>query len=62
MGTGGESQVSRPLRPSRPGETPPTTVRLDLRAKAELARLAKAHGVSQAEVVRRLVLGLPLGG
>ena len=54
--------MSRSLRPSRPGDTPPTTVRLDLASKLELARLAKAHGISRAEVVRRLVLGLALTG
>ena len=52
--------MSRSLRPSRPGDTPPTTVRLDIASKLELARLAKAHGLSRAEVVRRLVLGLAL--
>jgi antitoxin component of RelBE/YafQ-DinJ toxin-antitoxin module len=47
-------------RALRPGGTPPTTIRLDADSRAELERLADTFGLSMAEVVRRLLLGIAM--
>lgn len=52
------ARTQRSLAPS--GRAPRLTIPMSADVRARLEQLALKHGLSQAEVVRRLVLGQPL--
>ena len=52
------ARTRRALAPT--GRAPRFTLPLSADVRARLEQLARDHGISQAEVVRRLVLGQPL--